>query len=794
MKVARIFLVSISLLAIGVVTFAQPRPAQTPRPGTDRQPGLAPGLPTQPRGILTHIPSRAGGEKGIAVRVVSPEKPRYNSGAPVAIAVAGGHSAGNASGRLNVASCGFIEVYFAFPGGGQGQAQSGGTYDYRGPNCILALRDVILFAMGKIADKQGHKIQDLAGNIPVLTSNVGLHGGSHGGNACGAVMGLYGKEFPQLAWYASWESPYGEISFELARRLNPTYDPQTSELDLSKLAYDPDIEVLSTWNRRRNQEQTPVFRGSLFFDLDGDGRYNAQTDYIQEASIFDAGRGPRQWYSVRMIREAEKRNLFGDKRAAHIPTLKEAIEFWRYCEASGLVPDAVRNIPNLAVIVEARETDHVQVTPDHAHIRIQVNGFQKAGARFIRLNPDRAYVEWLLDKSIPGLPDNDAGLQYNWQTILSAVCPDELADGQLLSQAAICELADRVQAGNFEPNLDSVLFPDAPKITIPPMDRRQRPRRSEKSAPPQPQPLVYVTMVSHNETDSRYDRYDTLEGYLSLRNTLLQIAGLVQKYHAAWDFQSDWRFLEAVRKFETADIMSNTNGKNILRYLKEDIGVQTDCHSHEEGGYNYADVAYLHELLGVPPTGVVGGFLWQPPDNPQDWERFRRPLAGQRYPTYKWKANILWGGGTFQHRGEDETSSGIWRPLDKHHFREHDPKGNLIYVAVGPRVGSFAAGAVKQLIQDIEGGVAPPGKMYTVTFGFLELNFITRGQQYRDEFESQLRELDKYAQQGKIQWVTLNEAVSIWQTKFDAMPNIYQSDVQPRPRQPRPGRQFRAEP
>jgi len=92
----------------------------------------------------------------------------------VAISVSGGHSAGNVSSRMNVAGCGFVEMGFAFPGGGQGEARSGGTYDYRGPKCIEALRDVILFAMGKIADKQGRKIQDIAGNIHVLTSNIGL--------------------------------------------------------------------------------------------------------------------------------------------------------------------------------------------------------------------------------------------------------------------------------------------------------------------------------------------------------------------------------------------------------------------------------------------------------------------------------------------------------------------------------------------------------------------------------------------------------------------------------------------
>ena len=162
--------------------------------------------PIRPRGIVTHVPSTAGGNRGIAVRILPPQRPRYEAGAPVAISVAGGHDAGNATSRMNVAGCGFVEVSFAFPSGGQGEARSGGSYDYRGPKSVQALCDVILFVTGKIADKQGRTMQDAVGDVHVLTSNVGLYGRSHGGNSCGAVMGLHGAKFPELAWYVSMES------------------------------------------------------------------------------------------------------------------------------------------------------------------------------------------------------------------------------------------------------------------------------------------------------------------------------------------------------------------------------------------------------------------------------------------------------------------------------------------------------------------------------------------------------------------------------------------------------------
>jgi len=67
------------------VKSGQEAPAQPP-PGAKegRFPGSKP--PGPPR-IVTHIPSAAGGEQGIAVGVLPPLRPRYADGAPVVIHV-----------------------------------------------------------------------------------------------------------------------------------------------------------------------------------------------------------------------------------------------------------------------------------------------------------------------------------------------------------------------------------------------------------------------------------------------------------------------------------------------------------------------------------------------------------------------------------------------------------------------------------------------------------------------------------------------------------------------------------
>lgn len=495
--------------------------AQPARPEGAASPMGRPVL--RPRGVTTYIPSKAGGKAGILVRVLAPPAPRYTqSGAPVVIAVSGGLTAGSAAPRPDLIALGFVGVYFAFPGGGRGTERSGGTYDARGPNCMRALRDVILFSLGKIADNRGRKIQDLVGRVRVLTTNVGLVGLSHGGNACGAVMGLYGQDFPKLRWYVSWESPYGEgaVGAELGLRrgrLNPAYDPKTGTLDLSKLAFGAAMLLRPIGRVPKTGAGSTPLRGGLFFDMDGNGRFDDGTDFGLTPPVSDVGKGPRAWYSLRLVRHATKRGLFGEKPPAHIPTLAEAEAFWQTNDATGLVLQAVRKLPHLAVLVVARHTDHVQIAPDHPHISTQINAYQSAGTRLVRLNPDRAYAEWLLGKTDPALPDNDAGTQYGPKTIRRALCPDESAPGQLLTAAGVSELADRVQAGNFRPNLDAVLFAAAPKPASPPGHPPRREATPGGEEADRLQRILSAIDKSPTTAANARERFEALFGWVRLR-------------------------------------------------------------------------------------------------------------------------------------------------------------------------------------------------------------------------------------------------------------------------------------
>jgi hypothetical protein len=489
-----------------------------------------------PEGRFCRVPSEAAGREGIAVRVFVPPRPRYPEGAPVVIHVPGGVQPGSSRGRPEFVGFGFIEIRFAFPGGGEGDERSGGTYDFRGPNCIRALADVIRFATGRLGDEDGKRVGDLVPGTKVLHKNCGIVGWSHGGNACGLVMAMFGHEFPDLAWYASMESPYGEgaANVELGGHetgINPAYDPQTGVLDLSRLAWYANLSpgmfgkpmLVSTRN----------IKGAFYFDLNADGRFSPADDFPANCFVGDAGQGIKAWYSPRILAAADQRGLIGRDRPRHIPTLKECREFWRYRDAAPSIPQAVRKCANLAVIVYANQHDHVQAAPDHPHILEQLEGFRKARARFVRLNPDRAYVERVLAvgprprslgpggiraPKLPGaearFPDNPAGKTYSRSDIGGGLEPASLPIGVFM-QAAVCELADRVQSGTWSANLETVLYPDAPSPPVPsfppPKPALDATPPPSQEGPPHPGPWDNDVLVYRVGGDGTLEKLATFE-------------------------------------------------------------------------------------------------------------------------------------------------------------------------------------------------------------------------------------------------------------------------------------------
>src|SRR5262249_25715453 len=230
----------------------------------------------------------------------------------------------------------FIDVGFLCPGR-QFRDTDGTVWKSGGPApvptlataqaCVEPLADVLSFATGKTRSLDGKSIQDYAGAVRALTSNVGVVGYSFGGNLAILAMARHGERFPGLKWYAGWETPIlGPVDGGTGTEFqwNRFYDPDTGKIDFDRLKYGSEMPIWM-WPIQSLSRKPDWPRGGLYLDGDGDGIFNRERDY---AFWVDVEPGPplKVFYSPETTRKAGERNVFGGKWPAHIATLAEAQE------------------------------------------------------------------------------------------------------------------------------------------------------------------------------------------------------------------------------------------------------------------------------------------------------------------------------------------------------------------------------------------------------------------------------------------------------------------------------------
>lgn len=286
----------------------------------------------------------------------------------------------------------------------------------------------------------------------------------------------------------------------------------------------------------------------------------------------------------------------------------------------------------------------------------------------------------------------------------------------------------------------------------------------------QPYPPVYMTLVSHNEDNSPWTTYSF---YKPKRDLLVQLANTVQSKGAVWSFQSDWKFLLGVIQFDTGSVVANTNGKNLIRWMVEDKGVICDPHSHEANGYNYADVAYLHQQLGITPTKVIGGFLYDTVINNNNWEELDDGQYGRMHPSYFWQPDILWGGGTPLHVN-DPNPLGAWKPKSMSDFFTHDSTKHLVLLGHGCENHiedtsniHYNTEILRNLIYQLNSGTLPATGFYPAfsifNVGDLNSSRVIKISQFLDSVNS-------LTAGGRVQWKSLTEIYNIWNTSYNKRP------------------------
>ena len=288
-------------------------------------------------------------------------------------------------------------------------------------------------------------------------------------------------------------------------------------------------------------------------------------------------------------------------------------------------------------------------------------------------------------------------------------------------------------------------------------------------------PPVYVVLFTHIEDNTPSADLSTPQArtqYVNTRSGMIEMAKLAQQYSVAWSFQPDWKILLAALKFEDSALMQNTDGKNVLRYLKENLNVVIDPHSHEKQGYNYTDVAHLLDSLGTGGSTVIGGHVWDASlAQFQNWDRYRIPVQGTMYPWSTWRGDILMGSGTPNHVN-DPVVTGVWRPKDRNNYFTDDPLGNIS--CVGQYKGDISS--IAELVAMYRSGKISSDKILTSSF-HIKPSAISTAAGLKATEDTVMKPLVAMRDRGEIVITDFTSLISEWKTKFNSIAHIYDANT-----------------
>jgi hypothetical protein len=482
-------LLEILLLA----SLAKPVTAASDVPPTSVK--VPPMVPEQ--SVSTFVPSETAPDKGLAVNIIYPVKPRYSEGAPLVVVVPGGMTSDGLDFSMHAAQAGFAEVRFAFPGGGKPGLSSTGAFDYRGSQSAQALRDVLLFTAGKKDDYQGRKINKLL-PVKVANTNLGLVGWSNGGNLLVITLARFAAELASVKWIAFYESPIGPLFFPpflgsaqdlVINRHYRQGSCATGDclVDYRKLAWQPVAQKSPGAHKRIGE---PEVKGVLYFDENK----NQQWDETSEFAFPYAGYPgfSKQFYPPAILHAIERLKLFEVTRAVkkkkkrpydesddeperkrslnpfskkqtvekkkeepekletvtifpdEIASVAESERYFQDRDGSGQLVELCKQMPKLLVAVFGSRIDHMQGQPDHPQIAFLYNTFF-TNKVWVRLNPDPLYAGQIAVMNARNFIDNAPNSSVDAAQIEHHLEPEGLLPDAVFMDALVAELADRTR-------------------------------------------------------------------------------------------------------------------------------------------------------------------------------------------------------------------------------------------------------------------------------------------------------------------------------------------------------------
>jgi hypothetical protein len=407
----------------------------------------------------------------IAVMIATPQAARYPEGAGIVVVVSPIFSpAGGFITNPDLTSLGLIQISYLWPGqkDSMTDSKSAGTFDSGGDQSIRVLRDVIRFASGLIPDKEGFFLPALI-KVTTLTSEVGVYAFSDAGIAAINVFKLYGDVLPGVQYYVGRENPTVDTLSSLEAGyfndngqpvVNPFYNyPASYSTSSITLTY---TNVL--WDAVYTDEHTGAV-GRAYLDLDGNGTVSSNDFVLSWRVPVILG---KRYYSVALTRALlDGGSLSLSNWPADLATPEEAARDWPFRESPGNYADLHTIMPDLKVMLVFAQVDHIQVAQDKPHIHQAFQGFRFEAGLWVRLNPDRAYIQSLLPTAGMDFPDNPANTQpEDWMKVGDYAYPAQGLAARQVPLAAVAEMADRSHFGRWDENLGQTLyiyFPPTPQ-------------------------------------------------------------------------------------------------------------------------------------------------------------------------------------------------------------------------------------------------------------------------------------------------------------------------------------------
>ena len=280
---------------------------------------------------------------------------------------------------------------------------------------------------------------------------------------------------------------------------------------------------------------------------------------------------------------------------------------------------------------------------------------------------------------------------------------------------------------------------------------------SAQSAP------LYFTLLTHNEENQQYQQPFF---YSANRVRLVSLAQYVNATGARWNMQSDQKFLNAVIEQDT-QYFAMTGGKNLLRWMYEDMGIEMDPHAHETF-YTYPDVVHLMDSLGLPESKVIGGTIYNDSNGINIWTALVGGQYGNIFPDAFWEPRYMMGGGTPNHV-DDLRYHGFWNPTSTTDYLTHNPDSPLHHLGIGCDIKvqdtstvAWTVARLREVVNSVQSGTYDPANPFYLQGMFFE-HASLNSQPFEEMIYAILDSMNAMVLAGEAQWRTFKEAYTEWE-------------------------------